>query len=70
MKNKLTGRFATEVFVVLSLVGGAMSAAAASESATVAATALGKSVVNGKGMTASFFDNYNSNSGTRPCEGP
>ena len=70
MKNKLTQRFATAVFVVLTLVGGAMSAAAASESATVAATALGKIIVDGKGMTAYFFDNDTANSGTSTCAGP
>ena len=70
MKTRLTLRFSTAVFVLLALVGGSMTAAAAGEDAKVAATALGKIVVDGKGMTAYFFDNDQANSGTSACAGP
>ena len=70
MKTRLTLSFSTAVLVLFSLVGGVMTAAAAGADAKVAATALGKIVVDGNGMTAYFFDLDKANSGTSACTGP
>lgn len=43
--------------------------AAAGNDAAVATTALGKIIVDGKGMTAYFFDKDKANSGTSACTG-
>lgn len=45
-------------------------AVAAGTDATVASTALGKVVVDGKGMTAYFFGKDVANSGSSACTGP
>ena len=70
MKIKFAHRLSIAVLTALTLVAGTVNATAAGEDATVAHTALGKVVVDGKGMTAYYFDSDVANSGTSACAGP
>ncbi|MBI3428701.1 MAG: hypothetical protein HY050_01295 [Actinobacteria bacterium] len=68
MNRRITGL----VLVPLLLFGalaGATSAAAASTEIKVGTTKLGKIVVNGKGMSAYFYDLDKANSGKSACSG-
>jgi len=57
------------IFLVLAIAGGSASLAAASPDASVTTTSLGKIVVDGKGMSAYFFDRDTANSGSSACAG-
>ena len=53
----------------LVLIASATTASAAASTLSVASTPLGKIVVNGKGMTAYFYDLDTANSGVSACTG-
>lgn len=57
------------VIGLIAFVGSAPIASAAGTTLSVATTPLGKIVVNGKGMTAYFYDLDKSNSGVSACTG-
>jgi predicted lipoprotein with Yx(FWY)xxD motif len=69
MKNRLIFTFSGALIVLLTFASGASIVAAAGPDATVATSTLGKIVVDGKGMTAYFFDRDSANSGTSACTG-
>lgn len=83
MKTKLTLSFSGAVIALLVLAGcsatgmyssnsqsaPSLTAVALGADATIAPTALGKVVVDGKGMTAYFYDLDSANSGTTTCTG-
>lgn len=53
----------------LVLIASATTASAAATTLSVASTSLGKIVVNGRGMTAYFYDLDKANSGVSACSG-
>ncbi|MBI3428858.1 MAG: hypothetical protein HY050_02120 [Actinobacteria bacterium] len=57
------------VISLIALVGSAPTASAAGTTLSVATTSLGKIVVNGKGMTAYYYDLDKVNSGISACTG-
>ena len=77
MKRRLTLTLVGAALIGLALAGCATSAPsapsasapAAGTDATVATTTLGRVVVDGKGMSAYFFDNDKANSGASTCTG-
>lgn len=54
---------------ILAQVGSASTATAAGTTLSIASTSLGKIVVNGKGMTAYFYDLDKAHSGVSACTG-
>lgn len=68
MKRKLILHFCVAMCAVLAVAGWSAAVAAGTD-AGVATTSLGTIVVNGKGMTAYFFDRDTANSGVSSCSG-
>ena len=70
MKGRIVLGFSAVTLVVLAFAGFSPAVFAAGLDASVATTSLGKIIVDGKGMTAYFFDRDTPNSGSSSCAGP
>jgi predicted lipoprotein with Yx(FWY)xxD motif len=70
MNRKIVLGFSGVTLVLLAFAGWSSPLIAAGPDASVATTSLGKIIVDGKGMTAYFFDRDTPNTGSSSCAGP